>query len=271
MPYYHVIISLKNGQDVLDENFSEQELLKFIVKPLRNHKKFRCGNVILNRENFSDIRITTSQNRLHYMETFSSEAERHTTHWQRIDQQKEVTNKYIKPQDIRWWKHEKLKSKRAPMNQQKLNNVIKRWLDSKGFNAKITGKEHRFTVQVEDLFPEKGYFIPDVIGIKNSHVVIVETENKLDKMYEAIAKCLVWKVMATYVYIAYPKSKCKKFRVLEKYGIGLLSVSENKVDEVVSLTEDDMPKRSVTELYPLDIGREQELAKQIKRVLNSNK
>ena len=122
---------------------------------------------------------------------------------------------------------------------------------------------------MQDLFPIKGYFIPDVIGVKDSRVAVVETENKLNEIYEAIVKCLTWKVMATFVYIAYPEDKCKKFRVLEKYGIGLLSVSENDVKEVVSLTENDKPKFSVTEIHPLDFGREQELAKKIRRVLDS--
>lgn len=271
MPYYHVIISLKDRKkDILDENLLEQELLDIIVKPLRNHEKFRCGNDIINLEDISNIQITTSQNRLQFMETFSSEAKLYATHWQTINQQKDVTSKYIKPQDIRPKTRKKPKSKKALMNQEKLNNIIKKWLESKGFNAKITGKEHKFTVQVQDLFPIKGYCIPDVIGIKNSHVVIVETENKLDEIYEAIVKCLIWKVMATFVYIAYPKSECKKFRVLEKYGIGLLSVSENKVKEVVSLMEDGKPKFRVTELHPLDFAREQEVAKQIKRALSSN-
>ena len=182
--------------------------------------------------------------------------------WRVISLQKDVTSKYLKARG-------EPKSKRAPMSQQELNNLIKKWLESKGFNAKITGKEHKFTVQVQDLFPIKGYFTPDVIGVKASRVAVVETENKLNEIYEAIVKCLIWKVMATFVYIAYPEGKCKKFRVLEKYGIGLLSVSENEVKEVVSLTKNDKPKFSVTEIHPLDFGREQELAKKIRRVINS--
>jgi hypothetical protein len=157
------------------------------------------------------------------------------------------------------------------LTQQNLNKIIKKWLESKGFRALVTGNKREFVVPVKDLFPIKNYHIPDVVGIKDSRVVIVETETKLKEIYEAIVKSLIWKMMATFVYVAYPKSKCKKFRVLENYGIGLVSVSENEVEEVVSLMEDDKPKFSVNELHPLDIGREQDLAKMIRRTLNSNK
>lgn len=165
---------------------------------------------------------------------------------------------------------EEPKSKKAFTNQQKFNNVIKKWLESKGFRVLVTGDKHEFVVPVKDLFPMKKFHIPDVVGIKDSSVVIVETETKPKEIYEAIVKSLIWKMMATFVYVAYPKSKCKKFRVLENYGIGLLSVSENEVKEVVSLMEDGKPKFSVNNIHPLDIGREQDLAKMIRRMLNSN-
>jgi len=263
MPYYHVIINLKSGRmGAIEKNLVEKDLIKLIVKPHNDGKQFKCGDHVVSQDNISNIKITESEQTL-FVHGYSVSRERNIAElWQLINLKKDVTSRYIK-------KRESRKSKKAYMNQQKLNNIIKKWLESKGFNAKITGKEHRFTVQVQDLFPIKGYYIPDVIGVKDSRVAIVETENKLNEIYEAIVKCLTWKVMATFVYIAYPEDKCKKFRILEKYGIGLLSVSENDVKEVVSLTENDKPKFSVTEIHPLDFGREQELAKKIRRVLDS--
>jgi hypothetical protein len=48
-----------------------------------------------------------------------------------------------------------------------------------------------------------------------------------------MGKCILWKTVATYVYVVYPKERCHKFKVLEKFGIGLLSVSEDSVDEII--------------------------------------
>jgi len=56
MPYHHVIISLKDKKDVIDENFLEQELLNIIVKPLKNHEKFRCGDDFINLEDTLNIK-----------------------------------------------------------------------------------------------------------------------------------------------------------------------------------------------------------------------
>jgi hypothetical protein len=153
------------------------------------------------------------------------------------------------------------------MNQETLNRAVEKWLESKSFRALVTGNKREFVVQIKDLFPAKSYHIPDVVGIKNSRVAIVETETKLDEIYEAIVKCLIWKVMATYVYVAYPKGICQSFEVLRRYGIGLLSVSEDKVEEVIELMENGKPRFNVTELHPLDYAREQEVFRQIERAL----
>jgi hypothetical protein len=77
------------------------------------------------------------------------------------------------------------------LTQQNLNKIIKKWLESKGFRALVTGNKREFVVPVKDLFPIKNYHIPDVVGIKDSRVVIVETETKLKEIYEAIVKSLI--------------------------------------------------------------------------------
>lgn len=153
------------------------------------------------------------------------------------------------------------------LSQKSLNKVIKSWLESEGFRVIITGGKHQFVIQVADLFPIKNYQIPDVVGISDSSVVVVETETKLKEIYEAIVKCLVWKTMATWVYLALPSEICTEIKILRKYGIGLLRVSDHEVKEMVKLPKRESEMLSIVELYPLDLQRQQELFMQIGRSL----
>jgi hypothetical protein len=123
------------------------------------------------------------------------------------------------------------------------------------------------------MFPLQNYIFPDIIGVRGTtQVVVVEVETDMKKMFEAMGKCMLWKVLATYVYVAYPKKNAKIFKVLESFGIGELSVSEDGVDEIIKMLPDDAsPYRSlgVVELHPLDMTRELELHNQIKQNLDA--
>ena len=138
-----------------------------------------------------------------------------------------------------------------------------------GFRALVTGGKHEFVVPVKDLFSIKSYHIPDVVGIRNSSVVVVETETRLNEIYEAIVKCLIWKTMATWVYLALPTKAVRELQVLRKYGIGLLSVSEKEVREIIELPKERSERLRIFELHPWDPQREQELFRQIKRYLKN--
>lgn len=154
------------------------------------------------------------------------------------------------------------------MKQQSLYEPIKEWLESQGFKALVVGTQSKIVVPVADLLPSRVYLIPDVVGVKDNRVAIVEVETSLDKAMEVIGKCMVWKVCATFVYAAYPLEKCHRFRVLEKLGVGLLGVSGKEVKEVVKMMPDEPSGLlKVWELHPLYFSRESELADLIKRIL----
>jgi len=89
-------------------------------------------------------------------------------------------------------------------------------------------------------------------------------------MFWADACC--WKCTATFVCIAYPETKCQIARILEKLGIGLLSVNEKKkeVEELISiLPKESLNLHKVYELHPLDSEKELQLSKHIRNVLGS--
>ena len=148
---------------------------------------------------------------------------------------------------------------------------VRDWLESKGYEVLITGGKREIVVPVSDVFPLKNYMTPDLVAISEepvSHACVVEVETSLRKIYEAIVKCMIWKTMATLSYLAYPKEKCKNIKVLSKYGIGLLSVSDSEVEELVKI----MPKQArelPTEFHPVDYTRELELRKLIRRIIDS--
>ena len=142
-----------------------------------------------------------------------------------------------------------MSSKGPGREQIELYEPIKKWLESKGFN--VAHDAEKIPVLVKDIFPIRSWIHPDVIGIKNFEVCVVEVEINLDKIYEVMGKCMLWKTTATYVYIAFPKEKCNKFKVLKKFGIGLLGVSKDDVEEVIKIfPEEKYDLRSLTELHP---------------------
>lgn len=155
--------------------------------------------------------------------------------------------------------------------QKKLHEPIKRWLESRGI--RILPESENLPVSIKDVLPTQHYIFPDIIGIgETNDVVVIEVETDLDKIFEVMGKCMLWKTTATYVYVAYPKEKCRKFKVLEKFGIGLLGVSEDGVDEIIKMLPAERSSYDsfkATELHPVDYEKQSELYKQIKRIIET--
>ena len=127
------------------------------------------------------------------------------------------------------------------------------------------------TVMIADVFPIKNYIQPDIIGFREEtrEVCVVEVETNVDKFLEVMGKCMIWKTTATYVYIAYPKY-ISRFKVLEKFGIGLLEVWEDRIKELIKILPTEKSKYApfrVKELHPVDLEKELGLYKQIKRMI----
>lgn len=156
------------------------------------------------------------------------------------------------------------------MKQQLLYEPIKTWLESKGFNALITGSEPTIVIPVRDLIPMT-YKIPDLVGVdKSNKVIIIEVEQNEKKFPDVLGRCMLWKSIATFVYMAYPEGRCRSAKILEKLGIGLLSVNEkkNEVEELIGiLPKESLDLHKVYELHPLDSEKELQLSKQIKGIL----
>jgi len=154
-------------------------------------------------------------------------------------------------------------------DQAELYAPIKEWLEFNGFKALITGgKKSQIVVPIKDLLPTKTFVVPDIVGVRNSDVVVVEVETDPEKILEVIGKATLWKTIATFVFVAYPRETCQECKLLEKFGIGLLSVSAGKVDEVIRiLPTNPSGLFKVFEIHPLDFQRQAELCQQIKRLL----
>jgi len=156
--------------------------------------------------------------------------------------------------------------------QKKFHEPIRRWLESNG--VRVLPESEKMPVPIKDVFPAQHYLFPDIIGIRDiDQVVVVEVETVPDKILEVMGKCMLWKTIATYVYIAYPREKCHKFKVLEKFGMGLLGASDNDIEEIVEI----LPAKGtshgilkVLELHPRDPPKEHELYSQIKRLVEAS-
>lgn len=66
-----------------------------------------------------------------------------------------------------------------------------------------------------DIFPQR-FFIPDLIGVRDDKVFVVEVETKRDELFEVIGKSMIWKIMATFVCIAYPAEQCEELKRASK-------------------------------------------------------
>ena len=154
-------------------------------------------------------------------------------------------------------------------NQQLFFDPIKKWLESHNIQCVITGGERKnLVIPIGDLIPTKAYGVPDIMGIRENQVVIVEVETKLEKIFEVVGKCMLWKTMATLVYAAYPLEKADKIRLFERLGIGLLGIGRDEVKEIVKIMpQESSDLRKIWELHPLDFAKERELFRFIKNII----
>lgn len=159
------------------------------------------------------------------------------------------------------------------MEQKELYEPIKKWLETQGFQVLVTGgDEQQLVIPIGDILPTRVHMVPDIVGVKeaDSRAVIVEVETDLRKIMEAIGKCMILKTLATLVYVAYPLEKCKRFKVFEKLGLGLLGVSEDEVKEIVPIMlKEPGELYKVLELHPLDFAKEVELIRLVRGILEA--
>jgi hypothetical protein len=155
------------------------------------------------------------------------------------------------------------------MKQVILYEPIKTWLAAKGFSVQVTGEKTKLVIPVSDLVPAV-YKIPDLIGVNNdARVAVIEVEKDKRLFFDALGRCMLWKCMATFVYLAYPKGEILQARVLSRLGIGLLEVDWNSlaVYEKVPLPDNESDLIAVWELHPTDFMREQQLAELIRNTV----
>jgi hypothetical protein len=139
---------------------------------------------------------------------------------------------------------------------------IRLWLQTQGFKAAVA--QEKFPIFIGDMVPSQVTMQPDIVGIKDSKVCVVKAETDPTWFPCALGKSLIWKTLATYVYLAYLEENFREFKILEKLGIGLLKVSSESVVEVIKISNRDI--RSILELHPLDYEREQGIYTQLKGI-----
>lgn len=155
------------------------------------------------------------------------------------------------------------------MKQRILYDPIKAWLETKGFRVLVAGEGTKLVIPVSDLVPAT-YKIPDLVGVnERNQVAIVEVEKENRQFFDALGRCMLWKCLATFVYLAYPTDEIRRAPVLSKLGIGLLEVdcSSFAVTEKGPLPLGGGDLFEVLELHPTDLRREQELANLIRKTL----
>jgi len=159
------------------------------------------------------------------------------------------------------------------MGQTSLFGAIQKWFEDKGFEVLVTGGSRDFVISISDLF-SGGFKIPDLVGVNhNNRVAIVEVEEKPDKFFDALGRCLLWRCKASIVYLAFPEKTCPKAVFLDRTGIGLVKVNENgAVYEIISMFEKEpkrinVPKFGATELHPTDSAKEMQLAEYIRQTI----
>ena len=155
------------------------------------------------------------------------------------------------------------------MNQKIFYQPIKNWLEAQGFKVLISGNNSSVVLPIWDLTP-MAYKVPDLIGVNDKRkVVIVEVEQDRKKLTDVIGKCMIWKCIATFVYIAYPEKVIPKIIILNRLGLGQLNVNEKgEVKEIIQiLHEESIKLHNILELHPLDHSKESHLAEQLKKII----
>ena len=158
------------------------------------------------------------------------------------------------------------------MKQEILYDQTMSWLESKGFRTIVTGKGTQFVIPISDLFCAP-YKVPDLVGVDgNGRVAIAEVEIDKEKFFDALGRCMLWRCMATFAYLVYPKGRIPRAPFLSRVGVGLLEIDEaGAVTEIVKLPETDGSLFSVMELHPTDFAREQHLAAYIQQILPAHR
>lgn len=155
------------------------------------------------------------------------------------------------------------------MKQRILYEPIKAWLETKGFKALVAGEGAKLVIPVSDSVPAT-YKIPDLVGVnERNQVAIVEVEKENRQFFDALGRCMLWRCVATFVYMAYPRDETRRAPVLRRLGIGLLEVdcSSLGVSEKGPLPLGGSNLFEVLELHPTDLRREQELANLVRNTL----
>lgn len=150
------------------------------------------------------------------------------------------------------------------MKQAELYEPIQRWLSAEGFAAAITGTNLTVVIPISTLVPMP-YKVPDVVGTRDGRVAIVEVEQHKAQFFDALGRCLLWKCTASYVYLAFPTGTVERAPILQRLGIGLLTVNPatGDVSAPVQLPRDGVDFRVTQELHPLDPVAEQHLHRQL--------
>lgn len=78
-----------------------------------------------------------------------------------------------------------MENKEGRENQKIFYEPIKKWLESHGFKTLVTGIKPKLVIPIGDILPTKVYSIPDIVGVKDNQVAIVEVETDLEKIFEA--------------------------------------------------------------------------------------
>jgi hypothetical protein len=153
------------------------------------------------------------------------------------------------------------------MRQIEMYGHVKQWLTQENFTCAIVAPRMSLVVPLRDLVPAP-YRIPDLVGFRDGKVVIIEVERRKERLFEALGKCMVWKCIASFVYLAYPSGVFDEIPVLRRLGLGLLSVDSEggSVTATLPLPRSGIDLHSVHELHPLDFQREQGLLRQLQSV-----
>ena len=115
------------------------------------------------------------------------------------------------------------------MQQKELCEKAKNWLESEKRCRAIIVHRMPFPINIRDILSIKSSMEPDVIGIKDVNTVyIVEASPKISdrNIFGIIGKCMIWKTLVKYVYVAFPEEYSLKGKLFEDLEIGLLSVSK---------------------------------------------
>lgn len=150
------------------------------------------------------------------------------------------------------------------MKQTTLYEPIRNWLAAEGFSAAVTGIGLPIVIPI-GVFISMPYKVPDIVGIRDGRVVIVEVEQDRRRFFDALGRCMLWKCMASYVYLALPTGAVDRAHFLERLGVGLLVVDEatEGVTAPIQLPREGLDFMLTQELHPLDPVAEQHLHRQI--------